>query len=459
MGNVGRHYYQWRYAARHAANLDTHYDVRISVGPVPQRITQIVEDLAFTNRTGRTMDRVVLHAPWHHWDGVLTLRSATAQGSPAAARWREDINLEVALPVPVAAGGQVSLSLSFDARPRPVGGRTGYDRTNDILCLGDMLPTLVPWENGGWSYFPYSELGDLGFYETSSYEVEISSTGGERLIVGGAGSLASVDDARTRWRFEALQVRDVAYIISPHFMDPRTNSSMTRQAGSTRILAYFPPEHPQDGRRQLDLVAPAVSWFSRTLGAYPFDTYTVAEMGIPLKRTDNYAQEYPMSYWIPTPWLRLGTTPGSWTWYTPVHEVGHQWFYSLIGNNQLTDPWLDEAMTSYITAEYVRANFPDQYQSTWSSTTIRPGKAKPVSAGVFSGFANENEYSATVYNSGVLMLGEVHRAMGNEAFYAALRDYYSRFKYRRATPADLIGVLQAHTGTDLSPIFGRYLGY
>ena len=107
----------------------------------------------------------------------------------------------------------------------------------------------------------------------------------------------------------------------------------------------------------------------------------------------------------------------------------------------------------------VRANFPDQYSRAWQSMSGGATGARPVSSGVYSGFASENQYTATVYDGGVQMLDRVRRAMGDEAFYAALRDYYSKFQFKRARPADLLGILQAHSRADLKPIFSSYLGY
>ena len=74
-----------------------------------------------------------------------------------------------------------------DLAPRPVGGRTGYDVDNDIVTLGDMLPTVVPFENGGWQYYPYSDLGDLGNNASARYSIVINSTNGEKLVVGRHG--------------------------------------------------------------------------------------------------------------------------------------------------------------------------------------------------------------------------------------------------------------------------------
>jgi hypothetical protein len=459
LGNIGRHYFNWRYGSRHEAALGSKYTVHMTIGPAPSRITSIQQTVELTNTTGQPLDRVVLRAPWHHWEGVFTLTTASIAGRDAATQWRHGVNLEVAATPPIPPGGRATLVLTSELRPRPVGGRTGYDRSNDILSMGDALPTIVPWENGGWSYYPYSELGDLGHYSTSDYTVEIKPLGGERLVVGGTGRITASQPQATSWKFSAPSVRDVAYVVSPRFTNPLSDAGMARKVGKATMLAYFLPEHRADGQRQLELVAGAFSWYEKQIGAYPFDSYTIAEMGIPLEPTDNYAQEYPMAYFVPTSWLKYGTTPGTWTWYTPAHEAGHQWFYSTVGNNQLTDPWLDEAMTTYITAEYVRATFPDQYARSWATMSGGASAARPVSSGVYSGFISERQYTATVYDTAVVMLNKVRLAMGDGPFYEALRDYYATFKFKRATSRELLTILQRHSASDLGAIFSQYLGY
>jgi hypothetical protein len=459
MGNVGRHYYTWRYSAAQTANLAAKYDVNIGVGPTPTRTTQLSEQLTFTNNTDVPLTNAILRVSWSNWKGVFTLNSATVGGKQANTAPRDGDNLEIDFPQAIPEGSQVNIQLSAQLNPRPVGGRTGYDRANDILSLGDMLPTLVPWQSGGWQYYPYSDLGDLANDATADYQVTVASTSGENLVVGGTGKITGRSADGTSWRFSAPSVRDVDYVVSPHFINPLDDPSMTAQEGNVKILAYFLQGHKAEGQRQLQLVAPALGWFSQRIGAYPFDTYMIAEMGVPLDPSDNYAQEYPMAYFIPTSWLSLGTAPGTWEWYTPVHEVGHQWFYSTVGNNQLEDPWLDEAMTTYITTEYVRTNFPDQYSRSWASMTAGATSAMPVSSGVYSGFANENQYTYSVYDSGVVMLGKVRQAMGDADFYAALQDYYTTFKFQRARPIDLTTILQKHSKADLQGIFGAYLGY
>ncbi|MEO5953438.1 MAG: M1 family aminopeptidase, partial [Chloroflexia bacterium] len=119
----------------------------------------------------------------------------------------------------------------------------------------------------------------------------------------------------------------------------------------------------------------------------------------------------------------------------------------------------DEAMTTYATAEYVRANFPGYYAAAFADMTRGASVSKPVSAGVYSGFANENQYSAAIYDTGTVMLDKVRRAMGDQAFFAALQEYYSTYKFKRATPADLTAMFQKHSKAGLGGIFAAYLGY
>src|SRR5207248_500532 len=131
MGNVGRHYFNWRYRDLHPATFDTAYDVHVTVGGAPTRATGVEESVSITNSTGQPLKSVVMRAAWRHWEGVFALRAASVGGVEAQTRWRQEINLEVSLPVPLRPGERATVSLRFDLKPRRVGGRTGCDRADD----------------------------------------------------------------------------------------------------------------------------------------------------------------------------------------------------------------------------------------------------------------------------------------------------------------------------------------
>ncbi|MDQ3929952.1 MAG: hypothetical protein M3328_12510, partial [Chloroflexota bacterium] len=114
MGNVGRHYFQWRYSQLKPADLDASYQARIEVGPKPSRTTRVQEHIELVNGTGAPLSNVVLHAPWNHTEGVFRLLSISSNGTPAETTWREEISLDVPLPAPVAPGAKQSLDLNIE---------------------------------------------------------------------------------------------------------------------------------------------------------------------------------------------------------------------------------------------------------------------------------------------------------------------------------------------------------
>ncbi|HUS14413.1 MAG TPA: M1 family aminopeptidase [Chloroflexia bacterium] len=456
MGNVGRAYYDWRYADirpdTKTAATRTRYTVDAAIAA--NRDVQVSESIRYVNSTVAAvpLQELVLRTVYHHWSGAFIVGAATAGGRPTTTRWRDEVNLAIALPAPLAPGAAVEVTLTYRIHPPRFGGRHGYDATNDLLTLGDWLPSVVPYENGGWSQFPYADHGDNGNNAVADYTVHFSSA--TRLIVGGTGT--ATEHNGTRWTFAAPGVRDVAYTISPRLLDPYMDASLTRDAGGVRVVGNFLPAHRAAGGALLDTVAAALRWYSTAVGPYPYPVFTVGEMALPGEAQWDYAQEYPMLYLVQTNDAGRTPAPDTWSWYTPLHETAHAWFYSAVGNNQLTDPWLDEAMATYLSLEYIRAQRPGLYPAAFAAMS-GPGGGWPVSAGLYSGFPTDAAYSHAVYDQGAVFIDAVRTAMGPDRFRAALRAYYDAYGGGRARPRDLLAAWQHASPVDLSPIFQRYL--
>jgi aminopeptidase N len=115
-----------------------------------------------------------------------------------------------------------------------------------------------------------------------------------------------------------------------------------------------------------------------------------------------------------------------------VHEVAHQWFYSLVGNDQGRDPWLDEGLASYV--EYVQVG----------SLASRKAQFIPSDAvgraGESMSFWDQHEPS---YFEGVYVQGgaAVARLGTVDEVDCALRQYVAHNAFRIATPADLFAAL------------------
>jgi aminopeptidase N len=147
-----------------------------------------------------------------------------------------------------------------------------------------------------------------------------------------------------------------------------------------------------------------------------------------------------------------------------VHEVAHQWWYSMVGNDQTLYPWLDEALTEYSVAVYegfvgdqagydarvgiFRRQFID-FEATFGEVPI--GQA--VSA------YSEDAYAAIVYRKGASFFDNLLQLLGPEAFRAGLQAYLMQYRYRVATPFDFQTVMEQSSGLSLDDWFNLWVGY
>ncbi len=457
--NLGRAYYDWRY---HNPVLRedkpereyTSYGVRVHLKA--NHSLDISEDVSYSNSTAGPLTSILLRVVPRHYK-AFTLGSVLVAGQPVQASWRDEINLNVALPRPLAAGGEVSFHLDFGLRPAQTGVRFGWDQNFDVLTLGDFLPSVVPYENGGWLQYPFNDAGDEGVNAVANYSVTYTADG--PIVVASSGNPTQV--SATEWRYDAAHVRDVAASMSPRFSNPLKDGTYRRTVGGATLYAFLLPEHRPGGLPGLDASARAFAWYSQTVGAYPYASFIVSEMA-GSARCGNYAQEYPMMELMEPDRLSRPVQPFGWDYWEPQHETAHAWFYGIVGNDQSRDPWLDEAVATTLNLDYLRRNSSTRDYTAALRAMVVGQRGVPVSSSVFSFPALGDcvinaSYFYTVYSQGAGFLIEVQRAMGPDSYATALRAYYRQFALKRAAPADFFATMQAGTKVDLRPLFDRYL--
>jgi aminopeptidase N len=129
----------------------------------------------------------------------------------------------------------------------------------------------------------------------------------------------------------------------------------------------------------------------------------------------------------------LGTLGTSWVIEPTVHEVAHQWFYGLIGDDQIKQPWLDEAAATYAEALYY-----EQVQGTGRGTGFlsdqrsivrrEPDPDLPIGLGV-GDYADEYAYATFVYHKGALFFDALRGKLGETGFKVFLQEYYETYRY------------------------------
>ena len=138
-----------------------------------------------------------------------------------------------------------------------------------------------------------------------------------------------------------------------------------------------------------------------------------------------------------------------------VHEIAHQWWFGLVGNDQALEPWLDEALAVYSEAIFYRYIYPNSYDWWWNFRVNYFGPACYVDSsiydsGTFRGYVN------AVYLNGANFLEALNYRMGEEAFFHFLQVYASRYGRGHATTADFFAVARQNTTADISDLIDAY---
>jgi hypothetical protein len=234
-----------------------------------------------------------------------------------------------------------------------------------------------------------------------------------RLVVNGTRTSISADRLTTTWTL--TNVRDVV-------VNAAADYRMTeRTVGDTAIRVYTRPGQSPTGLA--DAAANAVRKLEANLGAYPYPVLRIVQSA------GGYGMEGPGVVWIPG-----GVAPGNLR-YLLMHEVGHQWFYGIAGNDQAREPFADEAITDMV-ARYLTGTRRSSRCSTGAlDRTI---------------YAYTTCYYERVYIQGGNLLNEARRKMGTAKFFGALRRYLADNRWGLVHTRTLLDALDAATPLNLA---------
>ena len=134
-----------------------------------------------------------------------------------------------------------------------------------------------------------------------------------------------------------------------------------------------------------------------------------------------------------------------------VHEVGHQWFYGVAGNDQYRDPWLDEAL-----ATYAEARFNGRLAAQRARSVPALGRTHLGESWAFWR-SHAGSYHQAVYLGGLQALGALaDRLGGYDALDCALRRYHHDRAYTVSRPADFFDAVTAQSGVDARGVLGPF---
>ena len=410
--------------------------------------------ISYTNRSTVTLNSVYLHLFPNLWGDGMTVSDVRVGGQAIPVSLESQASLlKISLPAPLAPRARLQLDMRF-SDPIPAGQDMGnygeFALKDNVLALAGFYPTLVVYDDQGWHLERPSLQGDVLYADASLYDASLTAPADLTVVATGeTRERRDNADGSATWRLTGGPLRDFNIAASADYR------KFSRQVGDIVVNSYAVKQDAQGGQDALGWAAAALNTYQTAFGPYPYRELDVVETP-----TSAGGIEYPGMVVIAAglysdPKRRVNFEAAT------AHEVAHQYWYNVVGDDQLNNPWLDESMAQYSTGLYfgsqygeasARAYVAQDFQGRWDRVKdISKPIGLPVDA--YSGA----EYSGIVYGRGPLFLLALEEQIGKDKMSALLQRYYREYAWRIATPAGFQKLAEEVSGQDLNALFSAWV--
>ncbi len=426
------------------------YNLQLWIDPATGTLNG-TQQIVLTNRTSDPLQDIVLRLYPNFPPDVfgtggntsLRVTDASIDSQPVAGvALAQNTALQLPLVAPLNPGATATLALTFTA-------------------------TFVPWADGAWplaSYYPMlavydasgwrtdlTQFADHVYAETAFYQAQITIPSSLGLIATGSTiNTYAHSNGSTTYTIVSGPVREFAFSVGDFV-------SETRSAGlNDDILVHVHRVRgsPLDAAQIVEVASGALTTYEYRFGPYPY-----RELDIHLLPGQfDGGWEYPGLIL-----LSSDAQVDAGTRYVAAHEVAHQWWYSVVGNDIYRASWLDEAFAQYsaiIYAEDVAG--PAVAAADWEREVMQRYRGAlndgdlPIGLAV-DAYPDFGVYYRTIYGKGAFFLATLRSELGDEAFFQALQRYYQRQRYEVATNEDVQQAFEDASGRNLDDIFLQWV--
>lgn len=388
---------------------------------------------------------------------------------------------KVVLLQPLLPNDSVRISMEFEVLIPPFYSRMGA--TEQFVAVTQWYPKPAVYDVNGWNTMPYLDQGEF-YSEFGNYKVTITTPA--NFIVASGGELQNEEESRFLSRlsqyYEKLidknkvempqspfaekrvvtyvqsNVHDFAWFASSQFklLEKKVQLKSNREV-LTRFFAVTVPT-----KEDLDKIEKSLLFYSDAVGEYPYNVCSVV-IG-PLEAGGG--MEYPT--------ITICATND---FETIMHEIGHNWFYGVLGSNERLFPWMDESVNSFYENMYFSQNWAEYASESIGLVDGHSGESlRHLLTSLDkildlhyrrmgesqAGNLNATEYNSTNYYSVVYGLNPrlftyLQMYLGSEVFQNAMSNYFEEWKFKHPLPKDMQESFERATKQNLSWFFDDLL--
>ncbi len=392
--------------------------------------------------------------------------------------------IKVKLPAPLKSGDSVTITTDFKVKLPAYFSRSGYADGEFMIC--QWYPKPAVFDKDGWHEFPYLDMGEF-YSDYADFKVNITIP--SDYVVGATGTLQTADElaiykstgARNalakekslvvykspsksltkKLTYTVENVPDFAWFADKNFVVQYD----TVRLSSGKVVDAFSYYHNKKNtlwNYSIDYVKDAARHYSNWLGEYEYPVVQAVEGP---KNNASGGMEYPTITLITSPDEKKERLDA-----VIAHEVGHNWFMSMLGSNERMHTWMDEGLNTFFQfryeAEKYRANsiFGDAIpaevkklpEDDFLATIYNVVSTIPMESAIetpAANFSTSEEYGIVSYVKTAFWMYMLETVVGKEKLDKAFHDYFNDWKDKHPQPEDFKRSLEKSLGADLTKYF------
>ena len=351
----------------------------------------------------------------------------------------EDFNvLEVELLDEVFPEERIVINIEYRLNLANVIARTGI--TEKSVNLANFYPILCAIEDGAFYECVYYANGDPFFSDVADYVVNFTCS--EEYVIASSGKIQkSVSkNGKVTNTYQIDNARSFALTLSKEF------ESLSEKVNGTEILYYYYQDETPE--KSLEYAKKSMEYFTKTIGEYPYETYSVVQTEFV-----QGGMEFPALVMISDDLEPLAYGE------VIVHETAHQWWQTVVGNNEIKYGFLDEGLAEYFVVTFYENHpeygFDRETLITSSEKTYKTfcsvydkiyGKVNTSMLRGLSDFSSEYEYVNLAYVKPCIMYDNLRKTIGDEKFFKCIKNYYKNYSFANASPDCLVSEFEKQVG-------------
>ncbi|MCK4664944.1 MAG: M1 family metallopeptidase [Bacteroidales bacterium] len=355
--------------------------------------------------------------------------------------------------------------------------------------ISQWYPKPAVYDKYGWHQFPYLDVGEF-YSEFGLYDVSITIP--KNYIVAATGNLmndeekewlenkvtetekiTNFDNDKINWqksvpvfktlRYTENNIHDFAWFANKKYHVLKGEVELPHSKRKVTTWAMFTNIEGNLWKRSIEYINDAVYYYSLWYGDYPYNNCT-AVFG------ESYGgMEYPTITIID----EAGSDFSLET--IIIHEVGHNWFYGVLGFNEREHPWLDEGINTFSEVRYINTKYPDnkiydlylnektakflgiekyQYKSINEFYYLIKARINEnIASSLHSEKYIETDYFISIYSKVALDFNYLMNYLGEEKFDNIMQEFYEKWKFKHPYPDDIKNIFEEKTGENLDWFF------